>query len=99
MYNYQNKIKTALILWIWILIWIPSQIFSFDLANEIYSIFQKTYDENISKNEYLESVYVPSYSKDPFGDAMNEIDSRTMQSKIAWIQYIENELAANNCSL
>jgi hypothetical protein len=53
------------------------------LANEIYSIFQKTYDENISKNEYLESVYVPSYSKDPFGEAMNEIDSRTMQSKIA----------------
>ena len=98
MYNYQNKIKIILILWIWILLWVPSKIFGFDLADEIYSSFQKI-SNNLWKNEYLESAYLSSYSKDPFWDAMNDIDNMDMQLKIAWIQYIENELAANNCSL
>ena len=83
---------------IWTFVWCSNVIFGADLSDKIYDSFKKIYDNGIS-NDYIESAYWSKYSKDPFWDAFDDIDNMQMQLKVAWAQYIEDELAANNCSL
>ena len=73
-------------------------LFSFDLWDEIYNTFKSLYDKWVSV-EYLESAYKSEYPEDPFMDAFNNLDGMQKQVKVAWAQYIEDELSANNCSL
>ena len=98
MYNYQNKIKIFLILFIWIFLWCSGELFGYDLSDKIYTSFSKIYDKGLS-DKYLDAAYSSKYPKDPFWDALENADNMKMQLKIAWAQYIEDELAANNCSL
>lgn len=73
-------------------------LFGFDLWDEIYNTFKAVYDKWLSV-EYLESAYKSEYPEDPFMDAFNNLDGMQKQVKVAWAQYIEDELSANNCSL
>lgn len=85
-------------LWIWIILWCSNIIFGFDLWDEIYNTFKSLYDKWVSV-EYLESAYKSEYPEDPFMDAFNNLDGMQKQVKVAWAQYIEDELRANNCGL
>ena len=73
-------------------------IFSFDLWEEIYNSFGSVFDKGLS-DDYLNSAYSSQYPEDPFLEAYNSLDGMQKQIKVAWAQYIENELRANNCAL
>jgi len=81
-----------------VLFWFQSFVVWIDLDDEIFSIFKEHYDLWLS-DSYLETDYVSVYPKDPFKDAMKDMESMSMQLKISWSEYIENELAKRNCSL
>jgi len=72
--------------------------FCFDLADEIYSTFQKSYKWWHSES-YLQSPYVSVYPKDPFKDSFDDVANMSMQLKIAWAEYVENLLKEEWCSL
>lgn len=70
----------------------------FDLTEEIYSKFQNFYNWGMS-DEYISNVYSINLSKDPFWDAMTNVESKSMQKKIVWADYIENLLQAEWCQM
>lgn len=101
MYNYQIIIaKTKKLLLFSILAFFCSKGFVswFDLTEEIASKFQWFYNWGFS-DVYVSNVYSPNFSKDPFWDAMSNIESKSMQLKVAWSQYIERLLTEKWCSL
>ena len=69
----------------------------FDLGEKISSKFQSFYNGGMT-DEYISSIYSPNFSKDPFGDAMSTVESKSMQLKIAWAQYIEDLLKTKWCA-
>lgn len=90
MYKYLTKIKQLSLRGLFFLL-LQNSVFSYNLTEEISSIFEK-----ISS---VEDTYSAKFSKDPFGDAMSNIDNTSNQLKIAWVQYIENSLSNNGCSM
>jgi hypothetical protein len=70
----------------------------FDLTEEIYSKFQNFYNWGMS-DEYISNVYSINMSKDPFWDAMTNVESKSMQRKIVWADYIEDLLQAEWCQM
>ena len=94
MYNWLVRIKSVLMFWVMLLFVWGSCGFCSDLSDKINSVVK-----NYKKDSYLESQYKSSYSKDPFGDAMNQIKSMNMQQKMAGVEYIEKLLLQKNCSL
>ena len=98
MYNCLVRIKSILFLWIMVLLSVGPQVFSFDLDDEISSKFKRYYDIWYS-DSYLDTQYAPVYPKDPFNDAIEDIEDRSMQLKVAWAEYVEKVLKWNNCSL
>ncbi len=98
MYSCQTKNKITLVLWILTLFWLQNGVLWFELDDEIYSSFQSIYNWSY-KDEYLNTPYNSVYPKDPFWEALKDAEDMSNQLKIAWIEYIENELASNNCSL
>ena len=81
-----------------LLLWFNGQIFWFDLVDEISTEFRKYYDGGYG-DKYLEAPYEPTYSKDPYWDALKNVWDMSMQQKIAWVEYVEEALASRNCSL
>lgn len=79
-------------------IWLSGHVFWFDLIEEISSEFKKYYDWGYS-DSYLEAPYVSVYSKDPYWDELKNVSNMSMQQKISWVEYVEESLATNNCSL
>ena len=77
---------------------IGSNAFCFDLADELYSTFQKHYKLWHSES-YLQSPYISTYSKDPFKDSFDDVANMSMQLKISWAEYVENLLKEEGCSL
>ena len=95
MYNWRNRMKFVLTLWIVLLFWVWSNVFWFDLGEELYSSFKK-----ITKSDsFMETPYAESYSKDPFKDALNDIENMSMQVKLAWVEYVESALAERKCTM
>ena len=90
--------RFILVLGVILFCWVWDNIFSFNLGDEIYSSFQRQYNW-FASDSYLETPYSSSLSKDPFKDALNDIESMSMQLKIAWLDYIEWVLAEKNCTL
>lgn len=70
----------------------------FDLADQIVSKFKSVYDKGFS-DDYLSNSYSSKLSVDPFGDAMSNIENRTEQLRIAWVQYVEESLQKKWCNL
>lgn len=70
----------------------------YDLTDSISIKFKPEYDKWLS-DEYLTIPYEPWYSKDPFWDAMRVYEWMSMQTKVAWVKYVERALALNGCSL
>ena len=70
----------------------------FDLTEEIYSKFQNFYNWGMS-DEYISNVYSINMSKDPFWDAMTNVESKSMQRKVVWADYIEDLLQAEWCQM
>ncbi len=68
----------------------------FDLTDEVASKFQNYYKGWLSDN-YMTNVYSPNFSKDPFWDAITNIEDKYMQLKIAGSQYIERQLSERGC--
>lgn len=79
-------------------VWLFSQVFWFDLTEEITAKFQKYYNWWYS-DDYLNAPYSSVYSKDPFGDNLWTAEDMNTQTKIAWVQSVENWLAAEGCSM
>lgn len=79
-------------------IWFSGHVFWFDLIEEISSEFKKYYDWGYS-DSYLEALYLDVYSKDPYWDELKNVSEMSMQKKIAWVEYVEEALSTNNCSL
>ena len=98
MHNYLTDLKNLLILWIVILINSQNQIFWFDLTDEVASQFEKSYNWWFSDG-YISRSYSSDFPKDPFWDAMTNVEEKSMQLKIAWVQYVEWALAEKRCSL
>ena len=73
-------------------------LFGSNLWDDIYDSFKNLYDKGLS-TEYLDSAYNSEYPKDPFIDTLNNLDGMQKQVKVAWAQYIEEELKSNNCNL
>lgn len=70
----------------------------FDLSEKIASKFQSSYNQDFSNTNIL-SAYSPNLSKDPFGEAMSNIEDRSMQLKISWADYVEQLLKQKWCNL
>ena len=97
MYNCLIKVKLIFIILI-LFLSIGSNAFCFDLADELYSTFQKHYKLWHSES-YLQSPYISTYSKDPFKDSFDDVANMSMQLKISWAEYVENLLKEEGCSL
>jgi len=70
----------------------------FDLTEEISSRFKKPYNWWLS-DEYIERTYSSNFSKNPFVDAMANVEDMSMQLKVVWVQYVESALSEKWCSL
>ena len=81
-----------------ITLWLCGYVLWIDLTEEISTKFQDDYDLWFS-DEYLDIPYEPTYSKDPFGDAMKIYKWMSTQTRVAWVKYVEKALSLNNCSL
>ena len=78
--------------------WLCGSVFWYDLKDGIVMKFQSIYDLWLS-DDYLSLPYDPTYSKDPFLDAMNVYTWMSAQTKVAWVKYVEKALSLNGCSL
>jgi len=97
MYNCLNKNKIVLIFWL-VFLWIGNSVLWFDLADEISATFQKNFNWWYA-DPYLETPYAPSYSKDPFKDAVKDLEDMSMQLKIAWAESVQKALEMTWCSM
>lgn len=77
---------------------ISNSAFWFDLLEHVVSKFQSYYEHDYS-DENFSSVYSSKFSKDPFGDAMSNVEWRSIELKISWSQYIEEVLNQKWCNL
>ncbi len=99
MYNCQRiKILSIIAFCPIILIGVFGQTNWFDLTDEVASDFQDYY-KNWLSDSYMSRVYSPNFSKDPFWDAIINIEDKSMQLKIAGSQYIERLLSEDGCYL
>lgn len=100
MFNCHYEVKIWKILVSWLVIVLGSLGISlwFDLSEEIYSKFQNFYNWGMS-DEYISNVYSINLSKDPFWDAMSNVESKSMQKKIVGADYIEDLLNAEWCPM
>ena len=93
------KNKKILIVFMIAFVWLFNQVFWFDLTEEITAKFQKYYNWWYS-DDYLNAPYSSVYSKDPYWDNFGTIEDMNTQTKIAWVQSVENWLATQNgCSM
>lgn len=97
MYNCQAKIWKLFVIWLSLLVGIQGYWFWFDLVDEIWSIFQKQYNIGHS-DSYLQDPYISTYTKDPYAEALKNVEDMSMQVKISWAEYVENALASKQCS-
>lgn len=74
------------------------QVLWFDLSEKLATKFQSIYKQDFSA-EYMSNVYSSKFSKDPFGDAVSNIEGKSNQLNIAWAKYVENLLKKNGCYL
>ena len=70
----------------------------FDLSEKIASKLQSFYNQDFSNKNIL-NAYSPDLSKDPFGDAMSNIEDKSVQLKISWAEYVEQVLKQRWCNL
>ena len=75
-----------------------ARVFGFNLENEVAAIIQK-YANEINVNSYLENVYKPELSKDPFWDVLESMESVSMEKKIGWLEAVKKALEMHNCGL
>ncbi len=68
----------------------------FDLLEQIASKVQSYYNRDFN-DEKFSNVYSSKFSKDPFGDAMSNIENKSAQLKLAWAQYVEQVLKQEWC--
>lgn len=81
-----------------IILWLCGYVLWVDLTDEVSSKFQDDYDLWFA-DEYLDIPYEPTYSKDPFWDAMKVYKWMSRQTRVAWVKYVEKALSLNNCWL
>ena len=98
MYRYQVRKYIILFLWMIILTWWSCHVLWFDLAQWIVDKFKDDYDKGYS-TEYLSIPYSDKFSKDPFWDALMLYEEMSTQVKVSWVQYLEQALSLNNCSM
>ena len=97
MYNCQHtKILKISVLVLMPLLVALNQTIWFDLTDEVASKFQNYYKDWLS-DDYVTSVYSPNFSKDPFWDAISNVEDKHMQLKIAGSQYVERQLSERGC--
>ena len=77
---------------------IQCQVLWFDLSEKIADKFQSIYKQDFSA-DYMSNVYSSNFSKDPFGDAVSNMEDKSKQLNIAWAKYVENLLNKNGCYL
>ncbi len=87
-----------MIFWFLAFFGVSNHVLWFDLLEQIASKFQNYSNKNLS-DENFSSVYSSKFSKDPFSESMSNIENRSMQLKIAWVQYVENLLWKEWCDL
>ena len=97
MYKYQ--VNKYILSGIMITLWLCSYVLWFDLTNEIFDKFKTIYGSWYADDGYLDVPYDPTYSKDPFWDAMKVYELMSLQTKVAWVKYVQNALDSNGCSL
>lgn len=99
MYKYQiAKFKKLLVRWFLGFFFSQEYVLWFNLSEEIKSKFQWFYNKGFS-DTYITNSYSPTFSKDPFNDAISNIEDKSMKLKIAWSQYIERILIEKWCYL
>lgn len=72
--------------------------FWFNLTDEIYANFKKIYDGGL-KDEFVNDIYKSDFSKNPFWDAISNVDSMSDQIKVAWTKYVQELLAQDWCNM
>ena len=95
MYNCQVNLLKKIFLWSVVLLVSQCQVFWFDLTEEIA---WKYYNEGLA-DKYMSRMYSPDFSKDPFWDAVSNVEDMSMQLKVAWAQYVQQALVEKNCPL
>ena len=80
-----------------VLFGIHSQIAWADLTKDVSDKY-KSLSENAG-DWYISRTYSPDFSRDPFGDAMTNIDEMSMQLKKSWVKYVQEALSEKWCSL
>jgi len=90
MYNCRIDLKKLSIIWIIALLGFQSQAFwiDFDLTKELASQFNKDYKWWLS-DKYISRNYSSSFSKNPFWEAMTNVEDMSMQLKVSWIDYVK----------
>lgn len=75
-----------------------SNVFWYDLAELVTSEFESYLDRKFLDENYS-SAYSSKFSKDPFGEAMSNVEGRSIELKISWSQYIEELLSQKWCNM
>ena len=64
-------------------------------ANDVDSVFKSAE----ASDWYISRTYSSDFSKDPFGDAMTNIEEMSNQLKKSWAKYVQEALSEKGCSL
>ena len=98
MYSCHHKLLQWLILSFATLVVVNGYVVWFDLSDQIYSKFRDFRNE-VSTDSYTSTVYSKNLSKDPFGEAIKQVEDRSIKQNIAWADYIEQYLKQRWCHL
>ena len=80
------------------IIWVQTFAIWFDLTERIALKFQ-SFRNNATSDVYIFSEYSPNLSKDPFSEAVSNIESRSRQLRVAWADYVAQLLNHQWCGM